>query len=214
MTLTEFCDRVLDAATGAGWTANRVDDYAARRFPSGDDEVSPLKSGEVVGLQLGDYPVLAATLHLNDRAALAARLKSLHGQVVIARAYMRPHEVINTHLFLCATESGAGDWESIVDIAERDESVCRKVVWVPPSENVDQSFDAFVSRTFLARPWEGGDAVLDAPLDHNRNVVKSALVAAGLDAAMAVRWEQLVDKNTDDPDVLVEKLVALMEAKP
>ena len=214
MTLAEFCDRVLDAAKGAGWAASRVDDYAARRFPSGDDEVSPLKSGEVVGLQLGDYPVLAATLQLNDRATLTARLKALHGQVVIARAYMRPPEVINTHLFLCATESGVGDWESIVDIAERDESVCRKVVWVPALENLDQSFDAFVARTFLARPWEGGDAVLDAPLDHNRNVVQNALVAAGLDAAMAVRWEQLVDKNTDDPDVLVEKLVALMESKP
>lgn len=214
MTLTEFCDRVLEAAERAGWTANRTDDYAARSFPSSNDEISPLKPGEVIGLQLGSYPVLAATLQLNDRAALTARLKALHGQVVIARSYMRPAEVINAHLFLCATESGVGDWESIVDIAERDESVCRKVVWVPALDDLDKSFDAFVGRTFLARPWDGGDAVLDAPLDHNRNVVQSALVTAGLDPAMAMRWEQLVDKNTDDPDVLVAKLVALMEPKP
>jgi hypothetical protein len=214
MTLAEFCDRTLAAAKGVGWTASRADDYAARSFPSSDEEISPLRSGEVVGLQLGSYPVLAATLQLNDRAALTARLKALHGQVVIARSYMRPAEVINAHLFLCATESGVGDWESIVDIAERDESVCRKVVWVPALEDLDQSFDAFIARTFLARPWDGGDAVLDAPLDHNRNVVQSALVTAGLDPAMAMRWEQLVEKTTDDPDVLVAKLVALMEPKP
>lgn len=214
MTLNEFCDRVLNAAKSAGRTATRVDDYAARSFPSSNDDVSPVKSGEVVGLQLGSYPVLAATLQLNDRAALTARLKALHGQVVIARSYMRPAEVINAHLFLCATESGVGDWESIVDIAERDESVCRKVVWVPALDDLDKSFDAFVARTFLARPWDSDDAVLDAPLDHNSHVVQSALIAAGLDPAMAMRWEQLIDKTTDDPDVLVAKLVALMELKP
>jgi hypothetical protein len=211
MNATDFSELLLASAGTLGWEAKVEPNYVARTFKGRQDDISPLPSGQAVGLQLGDYPVLVSTLQLEDRETLQARLKALHGQMVIARSFMRAEQIINAHIFLCATESGEGDWLSVRDIAERDEAVCRKLVWLPATTSLEQSYSAFLERTFMARPWDIGSTVLDAPLDHNQALVQRVLVKSGLTPALAEIWEEIVRDESDDPEVMVNKIVDAME---
>lgn len=211
MNANDFSELLLASAGTLGWAARVEPNYVARTFKGRKDDISPLPSGQAVGLQLGDYPVLVSTLQLEDRDKLQTRLKALHGQMVIARSFMRTEQIINAHIFLCATESGDGDWLSVRDIAERDEAVCRKLVWLPATTSLEQSYSAFLERTFMARPWDAGSAVLDAPLDHNQALVQRVLVKTGLTPALADLWEQIVRDESDDPEVMVNKIVDVME---
>ena len=210
MTLAEFRTRLLATARDQGWEAREEPKYMSRTFRDRDDDISPLPQSRAIGLQLGDYPVLIATLRLEDRAALGKALKALHGQMVIARSHMAVDQIINAHILLCATEAGEGDWEAVIDIAERDETVCRKLVWMPNADDIDASYRAFVDRTFLAQPWETGDQVTDAPLDHNVTLVQRVLVDCGLKPAIADRWEALAQLHESDPDTLIARLVDTM----
>lgn len=211
MNATDFSDLLQSSAVALGWEVRVEPNYVARTFKGRQDDISPLPSGQAVGLQLGDFPVLVSTLRLEDRETLQARLKALHGQMVIARSFMRTEQIINAHIFLCATESGDGDWLSVRDIAERDEAVCRKLVWLPATTSLQQSYRAFLERTFMARPWDTGGTVLDARLDHSQALVQRVLVKSGLTPALAESWEDIVRDQGDDPDAMVKKIVDLME---
>jgi hypothetical protein len=132
--------------------------------------------------------------------------------MVIARSYMRAEEVINAHIMLCVVSTNAeADWRGIVDFAERDETVCRKIVWLPDAERVGLSYESFLARTFLAQPWKSIEAVLNAPLDHNQGLAERILVRHGLSIAAAKRWVALAEIYKDDPDALIPELVAARE---
>ncbi|WP_281848689.1 hypothetical protein [Dyella sp. GSA-30] len=167
---------------------------------------------DAIGLRLGDYPVLIASIELGDLDDIRASLRSLHTQMVIARSYMTAEEVINAHIMLIALPPDPlRDWRAALDLAERDENVCRKLIWIPNPDDLDQSYALFVARTFLATPWKSAPSFQSAPLDRNQGLVLRTLEKHGLSQETAAQWVGLANQIHDDPDNLVAALTTSRE---
>jgi hypothetical protein len=200
------------AAMQLGWKADDVKDFTSPTFRSrpAEPDVKPIDG--LFGLRLGQYPVIVAPIALDTVESVTSALKKLHAQMVVARSYMYEREVINAHLFLCATSpTPTGDWQRLVDLIERDETVCRKVVWIPKQTALQESFDGFLARTFLAMPWAEVKAVSDAPLDQTHELAERILERHGLRPETAQRWVLLSGQLIDDPESLVIELVQSRE---
>jgi hypothetical protein len=203
-----LAEKLLASATALAWPASVEEMFASRRFRGRPDTAEVSLPESVIGLRLGAYPVLVAPIVLESGEQMQASLRALHNQMVIARSYMRAEEVINAHIMLCVTATDpAADWRGVIDHAERDESVSRKVVWMPDAKDIEASYRHFIARTFLAQPWRSHAAVLDAPLDHNQGLAERILVRHGLSEAAAARWVALAETYSDDPDGLIPQLI-------
>ena len=201
-------EKLFQSAGALGWTTADVPAFTSPDFRGREGSDRPEVPVNIFGLRLGSYPVLVAPVTLADVEQMQRNLRQLNAQMVIARSYMRPEEVINAHIMLCATATNElSDWRQVVDMAERDEAVCRKIVWIPEVNAIDESYAAFVARTFLARPWQATGTTLNAPLDHNANLAQRVLVRHGLPRAVADRWVALANQYGSDPDTLVNELV-------
>ncbi|MDW9817156.1 hypothetical protein GOB25_19185 [Sinorhizobium meliloti] len=201
------------AAVQLSWKADDVNDFTSPTFRSRPAEPDEKPIDGLFGLRLGQYPVIVAPIALDTVESVTSALKKLHAQMVVARSYMYEREVINAHLFLCATSpTPTGDWQRLVDLIERDETVCRKVVWIPKQAALQESFDGFLARTFLAMPWAEVEAVSDAPLDQTHELAERILERHGLRLATAKRWVLLTEQLMDDPESLVTELVQSKEA--
>ena len=201
-------EKLVLSADLLGWPSSDVPAFVSDHFRGrADDPRSGLPKGSF-GLRLGAYPVLVAPITLADVEEMKRTLRGLHSQMVIARSYMLPEEVINAHIMLCATDTvGSADWRQLVDLAERDETVCRKIIWIPQEDSLEATYNAFVARTFLATPWLAAETKLDAPLDRNQGLAQRTLVRHGLADAVADRWVALAEQFGADPDTLVAQLV-------
>jgi len=212
MTANDLKDRLVASATALSWRASAVPEFTRRQFRGRSDETAVDLPNEIYGLRLGDYPVLVAPFALVSEHDMQRSLKRLHSQMVIARSYMRQAEVINAHLILCASDpSPEADWRSVIDLAERDETVCRKIVWIPDTSAIEESYQDFLSRTFLATPWTYADERHNAPLDSNQGLAKRMLIGHGLLPEEAERWIATVEGMKDDPDAMVVELVKARE---
>lgn len=212
MTPEILVDKLTVSAKSLGWTATIEPDFTSPKFRGRQDASAASLPETAIGLRLGAYPLLVAPIALNSSEEMQASLRALHNQMVIARSYMRAEEVINAHIMLCVTTTHSeADWRGIIDLAERDETVCRKVVWMPDTDALDTSYDLFLARTFLAQPWRSLEAVLNAPLDHNQGLAERILVRHGLSQRAAKRWVVLAETYKDDPDGLIPQLVAARE---
>lgn len=215
MTLDEFAKRLKDAAAETGWSTERVDDFIASRFRGRPDESVPSAEGTVLGLRIGAYPVLLAMIELEDGPRMDRDLKRLHAQMVVARSYMRPAEVINAHLLLCAVRSkGDNDWQAVKDVAERNEAVCRKIVWMHDPKASEQAWLHFINRTFLARPWRAADTQDSVALDSTVSLARMVLEEAGLTPTSAARWANIAREMTDEHEIRVNRLVDALEVQP
>ncbi|MDX0333227.1 hypothetical protein GOC48_24350 [Sinorhizobium meliloti] len=201
------------AAVQLSWKADDVNDFTSPTFRSRPVEPDEKPIDGLFGLRLGQYPVIVAPIALDTVESVTSALKKLHAQMVVARSYMYEREVINAHLFLCATSpTPTGDWQRLVDLIERDETVCRKVVWIPKQAALQESFDGFLARTFLSMPWAEVEAVSDAPLDQTHELAERILERHGLRLETAKRWVLLTEQLMDDPESLVTELVQSKEA--
>lgn len=213
MTIKMFCERLCISAAALGWQASVVNAFTERRFRGRIEESEKSLPSNAIGLRLGDYPVLVASIELGDLAGLQESLRSLHTQMVIARSYMLAEEVINAHIMLIAEgPDPTQDWRRALDLAERDETVCRKLVWIPNPDDFDRSYTLFAARTFLATPWKSAPSVQSAPLDHNQGLVLRTLQKHGLSQGTAAQWASLANQIHSDPDSLVTALTAAREA--
>jgi hypothetical protein len=211
--IDELCTRLLASAASIGWQAGNEHTFVSKRFRGRDDDAQVLLPAGARGLRLGRYPVLVSAIDLKNSEGMLVQLRSVHNQMVIARSFMRADEVIDAHIILVAqVPSADADWAQLVDLVERDEAVCRKIVWVPNFNGLDASYDSFIDRTFLAEPWASIDAQTNAPLDQNGRLVENILRKNGLTEAAAATWVVLADSSSDDPDALVDQLVAAMGA--
>jgi hypothetical protein len=112
------------------------------------------------------------------------------------------------NLFIVAPpgSSESPEWSDFAAQAERNEHVCRKLVWLPPEEAKHWKVSArtFCERTFLARPWmaqnqPSGSAQLD-PL-------------AGMlqgEGRMA-KWLTLMENEIEEDSDLAEALMNAFE---
>jgi hypothetical protein len=209
MNAWDLRDRLVASAEALGWTVTAMPEFTQLRFRGRADDSSAPLPREAHGLRLGAYPVIVAPVALGAVDAMRAYLRPLHNQMVIARSYMRPEEVINAHLLLCAIDPVRDkDWRNAVDFAERDETVCRKIVWIPDAAALDASYDDFLARTFMASPWRRANERLNAPLDNNQGLAQRVLTSHGLSGAEAARWVETVNTLKGDPEAMVAALAA------
>lgn len=213
MLLEEMCARLMAAAKNNGWSASDAPDLVEASFRGGDEPADVSLPNSARGLMLGSYPVIATELRLDTEENVKADLKAAHHQMIIARSHLTNVQVIDAHIFFVAAQPNDGDWEQRMDLVERNETVCRKLVWMPDRQDMDGSFDAFIAHTFLARPWLEVAARQDASLDQNETLVEAVLREKGLSEAAAATWVELAASKIDDPDQLVDQLVAAMEAR-
>lgn len=212
MTAEELRDRLLASASNLGWTVELVPEFVSAQFRGRPDASTASLPEVAYGIRLGAYPAIVAPVTLGKKTEMQETLRRLHSQLVIARSYMARTEVINAHIFLCAVNPSLDtDWRTVIDIAERDESVCRKVIWLPDPKNLDQSYAEFRARTFLAAPWEDVAERHDAQLDQVQGLATTLLTQAGLPEAIAPTWIDIVGQADEDLDAMVERLVRARE---
>jgi len=92
-------------------------------------------------------------------------------------------------------------WREVMMRVERDEAVCRKMVWLPDSAaKLTTSAEEFCERTFLARPWRTLRHSAVSPV-----IDPLGTMAAG--DALAEEWLALINSQSDEIDDLVKSLV-------
>jgi hypothetical protein len=212
MQCEKMCKRLLESAKRIGWEAIEQQEFVSPRFRGRDDNADVSLPTAAKGLMIGPYPVLVCDIELGSSESIMSVLHPIHNQMIIARSYMDATEVINAHIILVGKLNSQGiDPDRIIDLIERDETVCRKLIWLLPPADLEISYREFLERTFLAQPWAFTDEQDNAPLDHNDSLLEKSLQNQGLSAAAAEKWVRLAEKNFDDPEDLVEALVAAME---
>ena len=103
---------------------------------------------EVAGLIVGGRPVLVGLLpESSDPTEINGAMRRYRNQAVIARSWLTPDETVDLHLFLASPVGAQGElaWRQAALAIERDERVCRKLVWLRPSTEGQEaaSFSAF-----------------------------------------------------------------------
>lgn len=206
--------RLLTAAGSIKWEIRENPELVAHTFRGGDAETDVPLPLHARGLIIGRYPVIACALRLTSRDDVEKDLRAAHNQMMIARSYLSDMQVIDAHIFFVAeTPVSDFDWKQQVDSIQRNEIVCRKLVWIRDSGDVEASFESFIGRSFLAQPWQNVSELIGAPLDHNERLVERVLESLGLSAEAASAWVELTRTPQDDERDFVERLVAAMEEK-
>ncbi len=188
-------------------------DYAGRIFAGGSNtpsarlEPSDLPQ-QVRGMQIGRYAVILSLLpEALDEEGVNDVVRRVRNQCVLARSYLCPAAALDLHAILVGPRGseGADRWKALALVAERDERVARKLVWLRPRESSadKQSFADFTRRSFLARPWVTDAVFSMAPLDNVGRAAASNVVPRDT----AGEWTRLVSEHSGDPDALVDGLV-------
>lgn len=208
-------ERLLtESATRLGLAFESKPEFAGQAFCGGDGTPSArIESSDlpnhVRGYQVGRYAVLLTLLaEAPDQAGIGEVVRRVRNQCVVARSFLAPAAALDLNAIMIGPRGSEVDdrWKALARIAERDERVARKFVWLRASEPCadEQSFDDFTKRSFLARPWNTNAIFSMASLDN----VSRALAFEGLPSDTAGEWIELASDPGTEPDVLVEQLVA------
>lgn len=216
--LTDFADLLEKRAAIAGLDVRSDPGLAADGFRGREPSDVSLPS-EKLGVWYGTYPVIIASLVPTTVLSFEQQTKAMHAQVLIARSYVPAQHIVDMHLFLLFDADAADDDQvAAIDSLERDEAICRKLIFVP-RDPIGPAFDAFADRTFLARPWVQQQPPSKAfQLDQPAALVREILEKQGLSLTAAEKWVSIVDSYRDgepsSPQDFVNALVAAMDAKP
>jgi hypothetical protein len=154
----------------------------------------------VFAAQIDDIPVLIGELSGTAlRASIEPQLRRYRNQAIIARSWLAA-EAPNLQLFLISPVGAfnGSDWRQLAAEIEADDRTCRKLVWLTDQMPTVDDAEAFLTRTFVARPWptQQQQVLLDTVASY----------------ALPDGWEEVVDDKELDFDGLVEALIDL-EAK-
>jgi len=87
----------------------------------------------------------------------------------IARTWLLSDFSDDLNLFLVGPTGSKDEreWQNFSRVIERNDLVCRKLVWLPSSNDHEWATElsAFLERTFLAEPWEGAATTSGVNLD-------------------------------------------------
>jgi hypothetical protein len=148
--------------------------------------------------------LLAQLVESEDRPDIEAQVAAEQRRAAIALTWLLPAMRSDLNLFLVAPAGSAGSpsWSDIAVRVERNEQVCRKLVWLPPSESSRWEGHAarFCDRTFLARPWFGQTHLRAEPrLDPLGRLVERDPVMAS--------WLSIVEVDGGEDYDLIDALV-------
>lgn len=96
-----------------------------------------------------------------------------------------------------------GDWKALAMEIERNDLVCRKLVWLPGKKHpcAPESLREFTRRTFIAKPWLEIDSTQPEGLD------RLATQDLGLRGWQKILDDQPIDRGAVDYDKLIERLI-------
>ena len=134
-------------------------------------------------------------------------------QAAIARLWLPAETSEDLNLYLVGP-SGSDtrmQWRDIAAEIERDERVCRKLVWLPPvtASEQEDSLAHFLSRTFLARPWKDTGAPGEHDIDRLRNL-GSKLTSDDAPRATIEEWLRILQTPQSDSNDLVRQLTEVL----
>jgi hypothetical protein len=168
-------------------------------------------------LLVGHYAVLMSGLG-NDLSQADVWVRAAEYQAANALSGLPDKYREDLHLFLIGPPGACEDlrWVELASQIERDERVCRKLVWLPPQSSMENSVQTFLDRTFLARPWRALEGIHPPHLDPVADIVRmlsSHDELRDIPPSALNQWFEVLTQPGDSPD-LVEPLVrALKELK-
>jgi hypothetical protein len=167
---------------------------------------------DVVALRVGYHSLLIGKLGESpDWLSVGDELRRYQNQAAIAWSWLG-HEGDDLLLFLVGPAGSDGDkrWEPVQREIERNEQICRKLVWLPPREEAERSASLadFLNRTFLLLPWRRYGAASQRSLDRWALLAKR-LASDGFSEDAAKRWLEILSRD-DVKDA--ERARALIEA--
>lgn len=192
--------------------------YAERVFAGGGESASArLEANDLPaharGLQIDRYAIVLTLMpEAPNEEGVADTVRRARNQCVVARSYLTSPGALDLHAILLGPRGSEGvdAWRTLALVAERDERVARKLVWLRPDdpEGDEASFADFTQRTFLARPWVTDAVFSMAPLDN----ISRAAAAGEVPRDTASAWIQLISSaeggDDPDPDALVDGMIA------
>lgn len=216
--LQDFVKRAVEAAASVSISSSTNAALTSGQFPGeSGDQVSkgsqlPL---EVNATLLGRYAVLFGLLPpAPDPVLVADYVRRYRNQLVIARSHLGTDQALDLQLWLMGPHGSdlEPEWKALSLAIERDDRVARKLVWLPPNgpEERNASFEEFVSRTFLARPWNVANPHSTGQLDRFSEVV-SVVSDLGLSQEILSRWIEIAGSDIEDGPVLIDALLAVWE---
>lgn len=221
--------RLLAEAIGESLgSAARTDTASAPPADTGiDGEHLPER---VRALAMGHHSILIGALGEDaGQSVVQDRLRRWHNQAVIARSWLGARSDDLLLILVGPPRSGASDrWKRIAQEIERNERVCRKLIWLPSTELAERpaSLETFIGRTCLARPWaEAGDSqapvatqvALDALSDLAADLaadLENDPDGRALTETTAREWLDLLAREDLDREDMLEALVKTLMAVP
>lgn len=166
-----------------------------------------VKSHSSYAIQIGqlDDDLMTGEWQADYRQKLLRRWHAYQQYAAIARTWLLTDYSDDLNLFLVGP-IGSGDeaeWKNFCEVIERNELVCRKLVWLPKKheEGWSDEVEAFLERTFLAEPWEQGSSRRSTQLD-----------ALSDSADNSRSWLEILDRpefrtESRDYDALVKEIL-------
>ncbi|RWP02721.1 ABC-three component system middle component 1 [Mesorhizobium sp.] len=217
--LDDFVRRVSSAAASLKLPASEQAQLVGRSFNGGSSAATTLEPGELPpearALRIGRYAVIFGTLpDTPTLPGVRETLRRYRNQCVVARSFLSSNESLDLQLFLVGPRGSEWErkWKSLGLFLERDDRVARKLAWLRPRDAArdDDSFDDFVRRTFLARPWQEDDG----ELHDNQSLDLDEPAPTGLARSTAEDFDNIaLDGDARTPDEIVEFLVRAWERR-
>jgi hypothetical protein len=194
---------LFQEAKNAGLTIKEFDLDGAVNSSSERSQSSP-ENLDIQAFIAGLHPVILAEFG-GDLTNAPQDWATAQKRAAIARTSVATDSGVDLVLIMVGQPGSCDDkeWCALAMEVERNDLVCRKLVWLPPEDaaDTDASLQDFLRRTFFAKPWDSDEDIeqtrLDALTDHH--------------AALA-GWEDILDRQPlnradVDYDALVEELI-------
>lgn len=133
----------------------------------------------------------------------------------LVRSELAPTKRSDLHLFLVAPRgtSSQAAWQGHRSRYESDERFCRKFVWLPSQDPSRDEIDAFLDRTFLAKPWQS-PSVAPQSLDPVERLLQEAYRGGLLHPDEVSQWiTRLGQPDTTGGQQVADELVRILEAR-
>jgi hypothetical protein len=166
-------------------------------------------------LFIGNHAVLLGDLGVDIMDAQSQWHRFMN-QAAIARSWLPSEASEDLNLFFVGPVGSdvLKEWRDIAARIERDDRVCRKLVWLPPTQAGEQklSLDQFLSRTFLARPWKDAEGPSQGELDQLSSLGER-LAGDDTPGEAVEAWLRILRSPPSDNYDLVQQLTEVIPAK-
>jgi len=218
--LRDFAERLRETAREIALNVQDRPELTSTVF-SGEQAASTTLSpadlpAESLALGIGRYTVLIGLLpDVPTPETVRESLRRYRNQCVVARSYLSAHQSLDLQMILLGPRGSEGqdEWEALALMVERDDRVARKLAWLRPEppQFDTQSYNVFVKRTFLARPWNKVGEFEDVALDQ---LSETAAIGEEFLCSTTDEWERIVlDAGDKTPDEIVASLVKAWEMR-